>query len=498
MVAALGAVCGCGGWKTDQTRWLSPDRVIKSPDGPAPVRAIDRNIGVADQDRERIAGSMPPRPADFEYSAADYRIGPGDILDVSILDLFNDGLETVLRRQVTESGFMDLPLLDNRVLVQGKTQEELKDDIIDEYTPDILIDPTVSVTIIAQRQNTFSILGAVARTGQYNVVRRSMRLLEALALAGGITQSNIEYLYVIRQAPPKRRAPKKPAKGAESRPAAQGDTAPLPKIPDDKPAPATTRPAEGKGQPASGREQTRLPAPSPALMLAEAADAAAPAAGPKPQVAYDWVYDTRTSKWVRARPGAPAKRSDGGEADVARPGDPFAWRDADEAEAVRIIAIDLKKLRSGDPRMNIVVQDKDVINIPPLELGEFYVTGEVQRPGVYSLTGRKVTVKMAIAAAGNLGPLAWPENSVLIRRIGNASEQMVPLNIERIFRGEQNDLFLKPNDVIAVGTDIRAPFLAVLRNAFRMTYGFGFIYDRNFGVTSSYETQRTSQRFTRW
>ena len=451
------------GFKTDRSRWLSPDKVIKAPESPAPVRAIDRNIGLADQDQDRISGSTLPRPGDFEYSAEDYKIGPGDILDISVLDLFHDGLETVLRRQVTESGYIDLPLLDDRVLAENKNQEQLKDDIIDEYEPDILIDPTVSVTIIAQRQNTFSILGAVARTGQYNVVRRSMRLLEALALAGGITQSNIQYIYVIRQRPPRLRAVKKPARDAKGKPGDQPKDAPLPKIPDDDKG----KPAGDKTKPADAREQTMLPAPRPSPMLAETGDA--PPAPPSD--------DT---------PGRTGKA------------DPFAAAGTGGADAVRIIAIDLKKLRSGDPRMNVVVLDKDVVNIPPLEIGEFYMAGEVQRPGVYSLTGRKVTVKMAIAAAGNLGHLAWPENSVLIRRIGNASEQVIPLDIERIFRGEQNDLFLKPNDVIAVGTDVRAPFLAVLRNAFRMTYGFGFIYDRNFGVTSNNTTQRTSERFTRW
>ena len=31
-----------------------------------------------------------------------------------------------------------------------------------------------------------------------------------------------------------------------------------------------------------------------------------------------------------------------------------------------------------------------------------------------------------------------------------------------------------------MGTDVLAPFLFVIRNSFRLTYGFGFVYDRNF------------------
>ncbi|KKK67476.1 hypothetical protein LCGC14_2953700, partial [marine sediment metagenome] len=54
------------------------------------------------------------------------------------------------------------------------------------------------------------------------------------------------------------------------------------------------------------------------------------------------------------------------------------------------------------------------------------------------------------------------------------------IKLNDIMAGKEPDVFLKPNDVLAVGTYWAAPFMAVWRNAFRMTYGFGFIYDRNF------------------
>jgi len=37
----------------------------------------------------------------------------------------------------------------------------------------------------------------------------------------------------------------------------------------------------------------------------------------------------------------------------------------------RVIAIDIAKLNSGDPRMNIIIRDNDVITIPLMEQGEF-------------------------------------------------------------------------------------------------------------------------------
>jgi len=221
---------GCEAFKTDSSRWMSPDKVIKAPKDTPPLRAIRKTLGTNDINDELIPGSIPPRKEDCYYSDADYVVGPGDILDISILDLFNEGVETTLRRQVSESGYIALPLLSKRILAEGKNKETLKNSIKEAYKPDILKDATVSVTILAQRQSTFSINGSVAKIGQYNIVRRDMRMLEALALCGGATQPNIRYIYVIRQNPPFRE--RSMENGDSTSTTAE---APLPKIPTEKP-----------------------------------------------------------------------------------------------------------------------------------------------------------------------------------------------------------------------------------------------------------------------
>jgi len=48
-----------------------------------------------------------------------------------------------------------------------------------------------------------------------------------------------------------------------------------------------------------------------------------------------------------------------------------------------------------------------------------------------------------------------------------------------VFDGEQPDMYLESNDLVNVGTDAFATFLAVTRNAYRASYGWGFTYDRN-------------------
>jgi hypothetical protein len=146
----------------------------------------------------------------------------------------------------------------------------------------------------------------------------------------------------------------------------------------------------------------------------------------------------------------------------------------------RVIRIPVERFQMGDEKYNIVIRPGDTIYVPANVIGEFYITGHVANRGAIALTGRPMTLKMAIAAAGDLGPLAWPKRCEVVRRLGKDREEIVMVDYDKICRGEQPDFFIKVNDIIRVGTHPTARWRAVLRNAFRATYGFGFIYDRNF------------------
>ena len=114
-----------------------------------------------------------------------------------------------------------------------------------------------------------------------------------------------------------------------------------------------------------------------------------------------------------------------------------------------------------------------------------------QRIGTYS-GGMKQRFGIAQALLGNpkliivdeptagLDPNQIVEIRELIRRIGENREEIVMVDLAKIANGSQPDFFIKPNDMINIGTHGTSRWMAVLRNAFRATYGFGFIYDRNF------------------
>ena len=198
----------------------------------------------------------------------------------------------------------------------------------------------------------------------------------------------------------------------------------------------------------------------------------------------EWIL--QNGKWVPIQVGKPKSIEPvikvAPEQQLAAPPEetPPVFAEEQEAAGARLIRIPATKLLEGDPRYNIVIKSGDSIFVPVDIIGEFYITGNVNHTGTIPLTGRPMTLKMAVAAAGGLGPLAWPKRCEIIRRIGRKKEEIVMVDLDKIASGEQPDFFIKPNDLIRVGTHATARWRAILRNAFRATYGFGFVYDRNF------------------
>jgi len=148
----------------------------------------------------------------------------------------------------------------------------------------------------------------------------------------------------------------------------------------------------------------------------------------------------------------------------------------------RIIEVPYDELVAGDMRYNLIIRPGDVIKVPTRNAGFVYAMGAINRPGAYSVPGEnELTLKQMIASAGGLGELAVPERVDLVRRVDDRREAVVRLNVRAIFEGTQPDIFLKPNDLVNFGTNFVATPLAIFRNGLRMSYGFGFILDRNFG-----------------
>jgi polysaccharide export outer membrane protein len=122
----------------------------------------------------------------------DYRIGPEDLLEISVYE--DEKLNKTVR--VSSQGDISLPLL-GVLKVDGLTAVQLEREIRDLLTEKLYQNPHVSVFIKEYRGQRISVIGAVEKPGIYDVIGQKT-VLEGLALAGGLKEDAGQLLFLIR------------------------------------------------------------------------------------------------------------------------------------------------------------------------------------------------------------------------------------------------------------------------------------------------------------
>lgn len=233
------------------------------------------------------------------------------------------------------------------------------------------------------------------------------------------------------------------------------------------------------------------PVPNPAQ-----ATVAPPKRAPSSEAQY--YFDQQKQEWIlvpaaeaRAieagnpalRPNSPQGAVTGSVASQATAGalmKPGSFR-LPTGQKTRVINVDWIRLQRGDLRQNVIIHPGDKVYVQPVD-GVVYIDGEIARPGVYSMPQvGELTLSRLVSAAGGLGQVAIPQRVDLIRKISVDREAAIRVNLAAIRNRAEPDIALRPDDQIIIGTNFFATPLAVIRNGFRMTYGFGFLLDRNFG-----------------
>jgi polysaccharide export outer membrane protein len=137
-----------------------------------------------------------PAPAEEAPRAAvapaEYRIGPSDVLQVSVWK--ND----FVSRSVTvrPDGNISLPLV-NDVRAAGLTPMQLREAIRKKLV-DYMPKPEVSVIVTGMHSYAVSVLGEVKTAGRYEL-KSTATVLDVLAQAGGITEfAKRSEIFVLR------------------------------------------------------------------------------------------------------------------------------------------------------------------------------------------------------------------------------------------------------------------------------------------------------------
>jgi len=125
-------------------------------------------------------------------SAAEYRLGAGDVIRIAVFQ----NPDLMLETRITESGLVSYPLLGSiRLGGQSVTQAEA---LIAEglRRGNFVRQPQVTITLLQVRGHQASVLGQVNRPGRFPLESGDLRLTDLLAMAGGTAPNGSDALVV--------------------------------------------------------------------------------------------------------------------------------------------------------------------------------------------------------------------------------------------------------------------------------------------------------------
>lgn len=140
-----------------------------------------------------LAAWWQPNASAQSQAAPALNIGPGDVLEVSVL-----GVEELSRRvRVLADGTITLPLLGN-FRISGFAVRSAEDLIARMLLAKKLVnDPQVTLFVVESVSGSVSVQGAVDKPGSYDLLR-GRTLLEVIGQAGGIRPDRGGTILVIR------------------------------------------------------------------------------------------------------------------------------------------------------------------------------------------------------------------------------------------------------------------------------------------------------------
>ena len=139
-------------------------------------------------------GSLSLATSEAPGSATDYVIGPLDKISVHVFEVQDLSITGV---SVDASGQIVLPLI-GAVMAEGKTANQLSQEIAAKLAEKYLQNPQVSVTIEDSASEKITVEGEVKTPGVYKMSGRTT-LLQVIAEAGGPTDTaDLSEVAVIR------------------------------------------------------------------------------------------------------------------------------------------------------------------------------------------------------------------------------------------------------------------------------------------------------------
>ena len=159
----------------------------------APASAQTRPQQPKIQPPPQTGGEPNASPTILVSPDQDYRIGARDVIEIRV----DDAPELSITTSVNADGTFLMPYL-KRLKAQGKTSEELANEIADGLRGRYLKDPNILVAVKQFYSRSFFILGAVKKPGVYQAEGR-LQLMKLITLAGGPAENHGSLAFIIRE-----------------------------------------------------------------------------------------------------------------------------------------------------------------------------------------------------------------------------------------------------------------------------------------------------------
>jgi polysaccharide export outer membrane protein len=178
-VTLLLLAAGCGGAARLANQVPAPRDSGENPE----VQALNREIALA-------AGG-------HATNAPDYRIGPDDLLEVTLFDIESkEGEPRRVTARVSQTGTITLPLV-GHVQIAGKSPVDAEGQLREQYKR-FIHEPQITVFVKEYRSYRVSVVGYVEKPGVFEISGQRT-LLEVLAMAGGLNRRAGKTVQVTRR-----------------------------------------------------------------------------------------------------------------------------------------------------------------------------------------------------------------------------------------------------------------------------------------------------------
>jgi polysaccharide biosynthesis/export protein len=194
---SLTDVCKTPTWRGALAALLAPALLLSgcatSPNTPQPVTvtAADFQEQVASEARvAELNEQLLSLAVESGMRGGLYRVGPEDQIRIEFFGV----PELSQEYHVDGLGNIMMPLV-GQVTVSGLTLGEIEQLVAAKYAESYLRSPQVNARVTEYRSQQFTVVGAVSNPRVYSVSRQTT-LVEALAMAGGVTEDAGDMIYI--------------------------------------------------------------------------------------------------------------------------------------------------------------------------------------------------------------------------------------------------------------------------------------------------------------